>query len=794
MIQNLADLQSPRILIHCPFLEGLDLSDIPTVYEDESHPWMGLLQWTFDNHDNTNVMFMFLQRLRWLGLPDFRSPPPDLTIRGPRDYAVRSPQDFATCLHVQLVPYCHNLKILSIRGKRSGDEVADAHNYVCKLPSFLAQFAPQNVTTLELRLPFPFLDELQNVLRNAGSSIKNIGIDFGAWVHDYAKQESATNALKEGSINEVASNAARKRRFEAYEEPHNQSFGVEEKWWLPKSCYDNSPVEEKSYSGDAKHAYERNFYLDDEIQNPPAFSMITDFLRESSCLWNEQEHHARLVQHLERTNTRTLSMMMDHLYQMRSTYSDLKFFALEPEWQENSNSPIHPFALVQKPHSRELLKAEGVKNTDLPTLQPKVYKWLNMTFNWRPVFDWDWLMKPGHESSGDTSTSAHERLKQQWGLDASDEKLLIEVAKHFKLMKNAGIPTHLLIGRRHLDSSSLYWGWPYNDTTWKKWLKDPFDGKLRTVAPLVDTLSVFYNLRNPLDEGRLQAIDSLSCEDSIIVPATCPRPLCPWAKEGQQCPFPHQWGQPSLTTGKQKTANQRHVKATSLNSPHLAPNIPSLPPVGHYAQESHHNTYSDEPLHEIARLAAYEREAVGWQRFWYTYATQFTELSELNVRMPKSFDGVGSVKLASLLDLAKGWSMISYADETDDVQTERDLKDGEGKRWPAGNFVRRSWIRRLLAPVSAQTGTKEAKGLHSQEHEDEVERREKEQLDKAVQRAEKATTRESVLQSNLTPKSDNGSVSIYNPATDNEGIESKLADTWTASASYCATNMADANA
>jgi hypothetical protein len=542
--------------------------------------------------------------------------------------------------------------------------------------------------------------------------------------------------------NEAASIAARKRRFEAYEEAHNRSFGVEEKWWLPKLRFDSSPVGKKSYSCDGKHAYEKDFYLDDRTRNLPAVPTITGYPEDCRCLYHESDHHAKLVQQFERTNNRTLPVMMHYLYKMASAHPSLKFFALKPEWQENSHSPIHPFALLQQPPPRTSSKSEGVKDEEMQTLQLEVYKWLNTTFKWRPVFDWDCFIKLDHESSGDISTSAHESLKQQWGLDASDNELVVEVAKHFKLMKSAGIPIHILIGRRHPDSSSLYWGWPCTDTTWKKWLKDPFDCNLRTIAPLVDTLSVFYDLRNPLGRDRLQAIDSLSSEDSVTVPATCPRPACPWTKEGPLCPYPLQRGQRDR---KQRMANRWNLKATSPSSLHLAPDIPWFPPAGRDAQETYPNIFANETLHELARLAAYEREAVGWQRFWNTYATQFNELSELNVRMPRSFDGVGSVKLAKLLDPAKGWSMIAYADETGDVQTKRDVKDGEEKKWPAGNFVRRSWIRRLPAPVSVQTGTKATQGLTSRANEGDVERREKEQLDKAVQRAEKAAKREGVF-------------------------------------------------
>jgi hypothetical protein len=79
------------------------------------------------------------------------------------------------------------------------------------------------------------------------------------------------------------------------------------------------------------------------------------------------------------------------------------------------------------------------------------------------------------------------------------------------------------------------------------------------------------------------------------------------------------------------------------------------------------------PLHELARRAAFKREAVGWQRFWSTYAPKFTSLDELHMRMPQCFDGVRSVELAKLLDL-KEWKLMVYANEQRHAQTEGALR------------------------------------------------------------------------------------------------------------------------
>jgi hypothetical protein len=739
-----------------PALVELDLSDMPITQKDIPHPWSALLQSEGQNAKRISDLW---KRLTWLGVPDFRDPA----------------ECFTLSLVQQVLPRCHNLQTLSIRGQRSG-EIANPHDYVCKLPSIIAKFVPQGVVTLELRLPFLFLDHIQEALSSAGSSITNIGIDFGAWVQDYPRLKPATNELEEQDIVGIARAVARKRRTEAYEEAHNEIFVAGEKWWLPKTRFDMLSSQERDYHGDGKHAFERNFYLDGGARDQPAVSTVRGRHGASACPWNTHGHHVRLIQYLERTNTSTLPMMLDHLHRMGTAHLDFKLFALTPEWQENSTNPIHPFALLQRLPSRAVLNSEGAKNANSANLEPIVYKWLNTTFNWRPVFDWDWFIRPKHESTEEDTTKIYDRLKQQRGLNDSYSQvgdLVAEMAKHFEIMKGAGIPVHLLIGRRHPDFSTLYWGWPYDDSSWKKWLKAPFDSSLCTIAPLIDTLSVLYDLRNPLDEDRLQAIDSLSAEGSLVGSARCPRPVYPWAKTDQECPCPQRWHHGTSITHKQKMANKRYLKATSISF-RLAPNMPSLPPTGHYAQEIDPNSFFDESLHEVARLAAYEREAVGWQRFWNTYATKFTDLSELNVRMPRCFDGVGSVKLARLLDPAKGWSMVAYADETGDVQAKADVEDGQEKRWSAGGFVRRSWIRRLPAPASLQTGMMAVMYPNAQEDEDKIERREKEQLDKAVERAAMASAKEEGLQSKLKAKSDNCSKSMHNSTTGNADVERKL--------------------
>jgi hypothetical protein len=681
-----------RIATNLPSLEGLDLSDIPTVF-NVRHPWNALFhpQQSDKDHERTKCIADLYQRLTWLSMPDVRNPP----------------TMFARSLVESTLPHCHGLRTLSIRGQRFHEDVLDPHDYVHRLPDLVAEHTPKSVTTLELRLPFPFLDELRDALKKNGSNITNIGIDLGAWIQDCPKQKIATNLLSESQVKEAARTAARKRRFEAYEQAHNGSVRANSIWLLPKTHFDQDlhglaiatpgyvkdVSDNRSYSVDGEHAFEDKFYLDDDTPNRPVVISTTEHLCDLEHTQAVSDSHAKILRYLEYANPSTLPMMLNHLHKMASECPNFKFFALKPEWQTNSTKPVHPFALLQRMPSSS---SSNGKTASLTTLQPEVYEWFNTTFNWRPVFDWDWFMKSENETSEENSTSTRGKLLQRWSLNTSysHDKLLSDIAKHFKALKNAGIPIHILIGRRHPESSSLYWGWPYDEDTWKNWLDAPFTANLKSIAPLVDTLSILYDLRNYLPGTRLTP------NNNTAESTTCPRPICPWTKANQPCPFPKQWSHTTSTTAirKQKMANKRHLGAT----PALAPDFPYLPPTGQYAND--HNPLSEDSLRDIA---AFNREAVAWQRFWNTYAYTFTSLSELNVRMPRCFDKVGSMKLARLLDPEKGWGMRAFADES----------GGSG-----GVFVRRTWVR------------KEGGELEMEEDE-EVERGEKKHLEKAVGRA-----------------------------------------------------------
>jgi hypothetical protein len=191
------------------------------------------------------------------------------------------------------------------------------------------------------------------------------------------------------------------------------------------------------------------------------------------------------------------------------------------------------------------------------------YDWLNTTFHWRPVFDWDWFVKPDPEDQHRNLDVAYADM--QYGLEAGGGKeqsnaLMAEIATQFQYMKDSGIPVHVLLGRRNPDESSLYRGWLYDAKAWEKSLTAPVDAGLEPVAAHIDTLSIFYDLRNPLDERRLLEIDDRQPYHGPD--AHCPHPQCPC--NSKDCPFKKQWEQksgPDPSTSSPATFHHVHPQA-----------------------------------------------------------------------------------------------------------------------------------------------------------------------------------------------------------------------------------------
>ena len=723
-------------------------------------------------------------KLKWLGIPDFR----DVSLVAPR------------ILLDNFLPLCTNLQTLSIRGKYR-EEIPppslSGHEYVCDFIRGIKTRTPSSVTALELRLSIPFLHQLLVALHAEDRlNIDQIGLGLGAWAQIYPLRNTSTE-ISDSDIISAASKAASKARFDIYEQQHNKLLSASSRWLLPAP--EDTPNMSDVSSSSGSPAFER---LDARptFQNEPykakGGSDIRNYTCDRSklesrkkCGNKDENHHKELLGSLERTHVNSLPSMLVKLHDAGriAASQDYSLYSLNPEWQVNSTIPLHPFTMIQKYQPVPTLSMDQGRDYKQLTADrlKEAYTWLNATFAWRPIFDWDYFVSCGMESPKENLDVAFSSLEQQYKLGnttrSTNEVLLGEVSRQFQIMRDAGIPIHLLMGRRNPDESSLYWGWPYNSDAWEKSLKAPLDAGLGTIAAHIDTLSIFYDLRNPLDEQRLEEIDKR--QPYRRPEAYCPRPNGPWHL-AKNSPFKKQWQhRPSRISKRntQKTANKKIIgKKTRIP---LANNLDSCPPAGEYADE---HLYDDpetdrsipETLHQVARRAAFEREAVGWHRFWTEYAPQMTNLKELRLRMPQNFDSVGSWSLRQLLNPKETWVMFGYADERGHMQTQEDLLHhvandfrlhmhaAQEKIWPGGRFVRRSWILWTPEPtgtaeLALHRGTNEARCPTShpsssnkttdlyKTHKLAGDRREKEQLQKAIKQARETARKEEELEASL---------------------------------------------
>ncbi|KAF2821393.1 hypothetical protein CC86DRAFT_359188, partial [Ophiobolus disseminans] len=564
-----------------PALEGIDLSDTPAESGRTTTDWATMLE---PKMPKKGAVSKLIPKLLWLGIPDFRV----------------SADKMASTLINDIVPRCTSLRTLSIREKDFGNAgrgtVIESHRYACVLPYMVAHRSPKSVTRLELRMYYPLLDRLMSTLTATKSSIRYIGIDFGAWVQESHYPGSEKFGHDEEEVMDAGKIAAQKDRFEAYEQSHNEVFAPGSKWWLPPSALHCEPPEdstgnrgeggsrgiihETSFDGPA-HSYERDFFgtnARSKMSTPNEYSIV--YNEKARCDKGSDRDHKGLFEYIKRAKVGTLPVMLNRLQEAAAASPRIRLFALEPEWQKRSTDPVHPFALLQRNGSLE----KSVNGS----VRPGVYAWLQRTFLWRPVFDWDWFVKPGNDNAELNLPSPYRSLREEWGLKSAksaqldDGELVGELAKQFLQLRDGGIPVHLLIGRRHPDDTSLYWGWPYEPAAWSKWLQTPFDANLKLIAPLVDTLTVSYDLRNPLDEDHLEDIDDLQDDYKAKGHATCPRPLCPWRSAGHVCPFKQQWPhmKPDATNQAQKMANGKKIMPVDKYPLKLASQLLSNPPPG----------------------------------------------------------------------------------------------------------------------------------------------------------------------------------------------------------------------
>lgn len=681
----------------------------------------------------------------------------NLTWLGIRDWRNGSTNTKNKIIDVVL-PRCKNLKTLSIRGEYAPDphihlgdyckEYSEpfgcAHTIVCDFILRIANRIPDTVTTLELRLNLPLPSYFLKKLHELAPSVQRVGIDLGAWVQVFPLRtrtgykspkfcKSSTNQDMQKNVEAATSQA----RFDAFKTAHedlrvdgqlNHTPNVVS--WVPPlnphlSPYE-APKDDFNWGNEfperkPRKAIEKSFWRDEIRDGRAEHPDRWDAPGIIACKLDREEHLAT-AQLLDQEKTKTLPQMLKKLYDCRHKdqggEQDIRLFALEPEAWKHSTTPVHPLALLQTVDEAggDVGKTYGGMNPDKD--MGEVYKWLDQVFQWRPVFDWDWFMVP--DKMQDTLDMVYARILAESATEhyTATEAILKRICTHFNLLKESGIPVHLLIGRRSEEKSSCYWGWPYDEKNWQEWLDKDFDANLLDIAPVVDTLSILYDLRNPVDEEKLEEIDALNLH--IRPSATCPSVLCPWREDGV-CFFHIQrelQGHASRKSpsdqrmaSKQALRHNKSQRQTPDGYDRLANGSLSAPPVGENANghPSDDSDSEDTPLtavgharpHHLARRAVYTREAVGFQRFWSTYALHFTSLSCLRICMPRCFDKPGSWRLAKLLDQRQGWQMSIYTDERQHVQTAEDIlgslpagfkHEAQRKVWPAGRFVRRTWV------------------------------------------------------------------------------------------------------
>ncbi|KAK7181113.1 hypothetical protein PSPO01_12914 [Paraphaeosphaeria sporulosa] len=700
------------------------------------------------------------KRVKWLGLPDWRS----------SSYAAKT-------VGSTLPPWCVSMKTVSIRGEytrdRSSNEFESIHDHVCRFILGVKRIIPASVTKLELRLSVSFLRYFLEQLEKNKPTIQRVGIDLGAWVQIFPLGNPLEH-LEDDDIRATTRRLARnvptlqifhpKKYYYREVQGKEEAFAAEQDYVAKQpSFYRNrsgnfeparpirqaprpeTPVE----SAPADYDFFEDLQFDRTKQNDacPLDGSIGHRATREKVDSTRANTLAKLLEklHLARHRVGEVSHMANMTFRQNRAKSNLKItregahlFGLPGEAQTRSFDPIDPLTLTQQE-----VKTDFRAGNEFQFWNPEglkmVYPWIAKTFGWRPVFDWDWFMVPRNMSGTEnpnlvTINSSGKRGSSRpadWQLEGKQsdgrgkpgkalESTLGAIKKQFALLNEAGIPVHLLIGRRDPDISSVYWGWPYTKQAWKEWNEQYFSASLETIAEHVDTLSIMYDLRNPIDKDRLSFIDA---KRPYHPPhGKCPTRVCRLEEHnGGKCPFIEKYpGQrnkhprPQVKPAGESDSKKKKKKDATLTYSALADSGSCGPPTGELADDEANEDDSDDedevfPLH-LARRSVYLRETVGWIRFWEAYGSSFTKLTALHVRMPRSHDNAGSWRLARLLNRHAGWHIIYHADERQHMQSEEDListfDNGdptapgkevwthlkESRVWPAGRFVRRTWV------------------------------------------------------------------------------------------------------
>ena len=691
------------------------------------------------------------RRLKWLGLPDWR------------------PENKAAKVVLSCIPeWAVSLKTVSIRGEYTRDcssaEIPSVHRHVCQLVIGIEKFFPASVNTLELRLSVSFLRYLLEQLEKRKPSIERVGIDLGAWVQVFPLR-SEHDRLEDVDIRATTRQVAhsesacalflRDSRSEGSYKQSRAHYNKIKEFVQEQEYVDQQPSFYRDRSGDYPLVEESG---DAQSNEDDSFDILVNTSVET-CPIDSSKQHSLTIDELDKTRTNTLPTLLEKLHLARPITDNptslenssfrmdsegkpvprfqikrqgAQLFALEGEKEQRSYDPIHPLTLTQ---AESLAGVTAGQDYDAwsPDMLHMVYSWVENTFAWRPVFDWDWFMNPANMRFTADPALVNMAEVDDWRIHTGSTRgpgkrgkvlqaALGTIKKHFGMLNEAKIPVHLLIGRRDPDVSSCYWGWPYTADFWESWIGRKFTANLEGIAEHVDVLSIFYDLRNPLDTDRLWFIEAR--RPRYPPEGKCPTRVCPFkGAHGEACPFVRKY--PALRNFHPRPQVKgirrppKFLNKPGINFPKpvyggLADSDTHAPPTGEHADDHSKNDDSDAegndqwPL-QLTRRSVYARESVGWQRFWHAYATSFTRLTTFRVRMPQAMDKVGSWRLARLLNRQNGWLMLDYTDERQHLQTEEDLfpdfanqadstpakvytHKKQSRSWPAGRFVRRSWV------------------------------------------------------------------------------------------------------
>ncbi|KAF2205279.1 hypothetical protein GQ43DRAFT_468343 [Delitschia confertaspora ATCC 74209] len=245
-------------------------------------------------------------------------------------------------------------------------------------------------------------------------SIKRVGIDLGAWVQMYPVRLPMGTTAKQADCQS--------------KDPDNDKEDE------PEGLYKDLEFDEPQ-EGDTEPEYaeeEETIMAPSHTTREKMFDQFRQEAREGRQTWRKREglgHKHRSRFHLCQSKcdkgflyptASTLSQMLYGLYEpYKENEREIQLFDLSPEPQYKSTDPVYPLNLIQlRSNVRdqddivEWFHSNWTNSPELNSLPQEpdpfgrerevkvtsekglVYQWLNKTFKWRPVFDWDWFMVP----------------------------------------------------------------------------------------------------------------------------------------------------------------------------------------------------------------------------------------------------------------------------------------------------------------------------------------------------------------------------------------------------------------